>query len=138
VHNINPKALKKVFAINSMALTFSEWVARFATVVIVAVFISFTPETYCYGQPSFELTLIYAAIMIGIGTTTDIIGAYIQEQILGFDLVSGATAFRKLKLGWRALTYFLSMIIAVPGALLFIEGGFFGPNPCFAEGRIQY
>ncbi|KAJ3412491.1 hypothetical protein HDV05_000694 [Chytridiales sp. JEL 0842] len=128
ITKVDTQALKRVFAITSMANCFAEWVSRFACVVHVVIFISYIPETTCYGQPSFVQTIIYGAIMIAISTSFDLIGAVIQERILDFDITDGARAFGKLKLGWRTTGYFTLLILCIPGALLFLEGGFFGEN----------
>ncbi|KAJ3410334.1 hypothetical protein HDV05_003888, partial [Chytridiales sp. JEL 0842] len=135
---IDTRALKRVFALNSMAACFAEWVSRFVCIVLVVVFVCYVPEASCYGQPSFRQTLVYGGIMIGISTVFDVLGSVIQERILDFDITEGARAFGKLKLGWRVIGYFMFLIFSIPGAMLFLEGGFFGENKCFTQGRIPW
>ncbi|KAJ3411848.1 hypothetical protein HDV05_001637 [Chytridiales sp. JEL 0842] len=104
IPKFDPKALRRVFALQTMSFTFAEWISRINTIIIVAIYVSYVPETTCYGQPDLSQTVIYGAIMIAIGVVTDIISAVWQERILDYDMVSGAAAFIKLKLGWRTLT----------------------------------
>ncbi|KAJ3412474.1 hypothetical protein HDV05_000676, partial [Chytridiales sp. JEL 0842] len=104
---INIQALKRVFALNSMAACFAEWTSRLVCIIFVVVFVSYTPETTCYGQPTFQQTLIYGGIMLAVSTLFDVIGAVVVEGMMEFDVGEGARAFGRMKLGWRVVGYFL-------------------------------
>jgi hypothetical protein len=72
--------------------------------------------------------------MVAFGIVTDVIAASFQEWFAEVDLLQGANAFFKVQLGWKAMGFIWLLLSNVTGALLFIEGGFFGENSCYTQG----